>query len=53
MPQLNPVPWLYYLLLVWLIFILLAPAKILSHTNLNEPNSKNTKTHKFMWTWPW
>nr|AOW69082.1 ATP synthase F0 subunit 8 [Rana pyrenaica] len=53
MPQLNPVPWLCYLILVWLIFLSLAPSKILNHTNLNEPSSKSTKTDNYMWTWPW
>nr|YP_010192473.1 ATP synthase F0 subunit 8 [Rana johnsi]QZO77442.1 ATP synthase F0 subunit 8 [Rana johnsi] len=53
MPQLNPVPWLCYLTLAWLIFLTLAPTKILNHTNLNEPNTKNTKTTSHTWTWPW
>nr|YP_009228369.1 ATP synthase F0 subunit 8 [Pelophylax cf. terentievi GM87-239]AKQ19798.1 ATP synthase F0 subunit 8 [Pelophylax cf. terentievi GM87-239] len=53
MPQLNPSPWLLYLLLAWFIFLLSAPNKILGHTNLNEPNTKNTKMTKFTWTWPW
>ncbi|APY20706.1 ATPase subunit 8 (mitochondrion) [Aquarana catesbeiana] len=53
MPQLNPLPWLFYLFMAWLIFLLLTPTKILNHTNLNEPGSKSTKTNKFMWTWPW
>nr|YP_009132560.1 ATP synthase F0 subunit 8 [Pelophylax shqipericus]AKA55379.1 ATP synthase F0 subunit 8 [Pelophylax shqipericus] len=53
MPQLNPSPWLLYLLLTWLILLFLAPSKISGHTNLNEPSTKNTKTTKFTWTWPW
>nr|YP_009250823.1 ATP synthase F0 subunit 8 [Rana amurensis]AMY15645.1 ATP synthase F0 subunit 8 [Rana amurensis]ASO66800.1 ATP synthase F0 subunit 8 [Rana amurensis] len=53
MPQLNPAPWLCYFILVWLILLSLAPSKILSHTNLYEPSSENTKTNNFMWTWPW
>nr|YP_009183156.1 ATP synthase F0 subunit 8 [Rana huanrensis]ALM54858.1 ATP synthase F0 subunit 8 [Rana huanrensis]UJT97726.1 ATP synthase F0 subunit 8 [Rana huanrensis] len=53
MPQLNPLPWLCYLILVWLIFLSLAPSKILNHISLNEPNSKSAKTNNYMWTWPW
>nr|YP_008816340.1 ATP synthase F0 subunit 8 [Babina subaspera]BAO04476.1 ATPase subunit 8 [Babina subaspera] len=53
MPQLNPVPWLIYFLLTWLILLFLAPQKILSNTNPNEPGSKNLKTTNYMWTWPW
>nr|YP_009034287.1 ATP synthase F0 subunit 8 [Amolops mantzorum]AHZ87101.1 ATP synthase F0 subunit 8 [Amolops mantzorum] len=53
MPQLNPSPWFFYLLLTWLILLFLTPNKILGHINLNEPNPKSTKTNNFTWTWPW
>nr|APB02947.1 ATP synthase subunit 8 [Amolops chunganensis] len=53
MPQLNPTPWFFYLFLVWLIILFLAPGKILGHINLNEPNPKSTEALKFTWTWPW
>nr|AGN71260.1 ATP synthase F0 subunit 8 [Amnirana albolabris] len=53
MPQLNPTPWLLYLLLAWLILLFLSPNKILGHINLNQPNPKTAKLANFMWTWPW
>nr|YP_010891589.1 ATP synthase F0 subunit 8 [Hydrophylax leptoglossa]WJL98145.1 ATP synthase F0 subunit 8 [Hydrophylax leptoglossa] len=53
MPQLNPTPWLLYLILTWLVLLLVAPNKILGHTTLHDPNPKATKTYNFTWMWPW
>nr|BCG05730.1 ATP synthase F0 subunit 8 [Glandirana rugosa] len=53
MPQLNPSPWLLYLVLTWLIVLFLTPNKILGHTKLNEPNAKTTKMFNLSWPWPW
>nr|YP_514702.1 ATP synthase F0 subunit 8 [Mantella madagascariensis]BAE79518.1 ATPase subunit 8 [Mantella madagascariensis] len=53
MPQLIPDPWFFTLLTSWLILMLLAPKKILTHITLNDPNSKNMKTTHSTWNWPW
>nr|YP_009048374.1 ATP synthase F0 subunit 8 [Microhyla pulchra]AHG24970.1 ATP synthase F0 subunit 8 [Microhyla pulchra] len=53
MPQLIPDPWFFIFFSAWMIIILLAPQKILSHKILNEPNSQHSKTSHQTWTWPW
>nr|YP_009072519.1 ATP synthase F0 subunit 8 [Glandirana tientaiensis]AIQ78409.1 ATP synthase F0 subunit 8 [Glandirana tientaiensis] len=53
MPQLNPKPWLFYLVIVWLIFPILPMIKILGHTSMNEPNTKTVKMVNPSWSWPW
>nr|AHG32626.1 ATP synthase subunit 8 [Glandirana rugosa]BCG05717.1 ATP synthase F0 subunit 8 [Glandirana rugosa] len=53
MPQLNPMPWLFYLIITWLIFLFLAPKKILGHIKINEPNTKTTEMSYISWSWPW
>nr|AAP41269.1 ATPase subunit 8 [Strongylura scapularis] len=54
MPQLNPTPWFTTLLITWLVFLIIIPPKIMTHTfpnDLNTQDTKNTKTET--WTWPW
>nr|AAW67998.1 ATPase 8 [Limnonectes bannaensis] len=53
MPQLLPDPWLTIFMCSWIIFICLAPKKILNHLFLNEPTSKTSKVLKQTWTWLW
>nr|YP_009104481.1 ATP synthase F0 subunit 8 [Fulica atra]AHA13339.1 ATP synthase F0 subunit 8 [Fulica atra]AJW59209.1 ATP synthase F0 subunit 8 [Fulica atra]QGL54703.1 ATP synthase F0 subunit 8 [Fulica atra] len=54
MPQLNPHPWFYIMLMTWLTLSLIIQPKLSSFptTNpiLNKPVT-NTKTNP--WTWPW
>nr|YP_003457256.1 ATP synthase F0 subunit 8 [Chaunax pictus]BAC23324.1 ATPase subunit 8 [Chaunax penicillatus]BAI77044.1 ATPase subunit 8 [Chaunax pictus] len=54
MPQLNPTPWLYILLLTWLIFLVVLPPKIMAHVFPNMPHLHhifNFQTNN--WYWPW
>nr|YP_004327606.1 ATP synthase F0 subunit 8 [Odorrana ishikawae]BAJ10917.1 ATPase subunit 8 [Odorrana ishikawae] len=54
MPQLDPVPWFCYLLITWLIFMLLAPNKIMAYVSLNKLNTKKAKMiSPQTWTWTW
>nr|YP_009104558.1 ATP synthase F0 subunit 8 [Porphyrio porphyrio]AHB23330.1 ATP synthase F0 subunit 8 [Porphyrio porphyrio] len=54
MPQLNPHPWFYIMLMTWLTLALIIQPKLLSFFPTNTIHDKpltNTKTHP--WTWPW
>nr|ABQ65592.1 ATP synthase F0 subunit 8 [Phapitreron amethystinus] len=54
MPQLNPNPWFFIMLLSWLTFSLIVQPKLLSFTTTNPPNNKTLTTMKTTpWTWPW
>nr|YP_009368339.1 ATP synthase F0 subunit 8 [Gallinago stenura]ARK36833.1 ATP synthase F0 subunit 8 [Gallinago stenura]ASS30590.1 ATP synthase F0 subunit 8 [Gallinago stenura] len=54
MPQLNPNPWFFIMLMSWLTFSLLIQPKLLSLTSTNTPTNKTTTTTKTTsWTWPW
>nr|YP_009164153.1 ATP synthase F0 subunit 8 [Odorrana schmackeri]AHN13446.1 ATP synthase F0 subunit 8 [Odorrana schmackeri]AKN10616.1 ATPase subunit 8 [Odorrana schmackeri]ARO35562.1 ATP synthase F0 subunit 8 [Odorrana schmackeri] len=54
MPQLDPVPWLYYFLMTWFIFVSLAPQKILAHINLNKLSTNKAKmSPRQAWAWTW
>nr|QDH12200.1 ATP synthase F0 subunit 8 [Glandirana emeljanovi] len=53
MPQLDPMPWLFYLTITWSVILLLAPAKILGHIKTDDPHTKATKTFYLSWSWPW
>nr|YP_010960474.1 ATP synthase F0 subunit 8 [Lepidopus altifrons]WNH37851.1 ATP synthase F0 subunit 8 [Lepidopus altifrons] len=54
MPQLDRSPWFAILLLSWLIFLVVIPAKVTSHFFPNSPTVKDTKTRKNLpWTWLW
>nr|YP_010042813.1 ATP synthase F0 subunit 8 [Amyda cartilaginea]AQY56286.1 ATP synthase F0 subunit 8 [Amyda cartilaginea]QPC56546.1 ATP synthase F0 subunit 8 [Amyda cartilaginea] len=53
MPQLNPNPWLYILLITWLTYTLIYQPKITSFLQTNNIiyNHKSLNTHP--WNWPW
>nr|YP_009739235.1 ATP synthase F0 subunit 8 [Ailia coila]QIC20054.1 ATP synthase F0 subunit 8 [Ailia coila] len=54
MPQLDPNPWFLILVFSWLIFLVVIPQKILSHTFTNEttaPSAEKLKSN--VWNWPW
>nr|YP_009991639.1 ATP synthase F0 subunit 8 [Eurystomus gularis]QNN84461.1 ATP synthase F0 subunit 8 [Eurystomus gularis] len=54
MPQLNPNPWFFTMLLTWLTFLLIIQPKLLSFISLNPPANKALPTIKTTpWTWPW
>nr|WDE80069.1 ATP synthase subunit 8 [Sphyrapicus varius]WDE80070.1 ATP synthase subunit 8 [Sphyrapicus varius]WDE80071.1 ATP synthase subunit 8 [Sphyrapicus varius]WDE80072.1 ATP synthase subunit 8 [Sphyrapicus varius]WDE80073.1 ATP synthase subunit 8 [Sphyrapicus varius] len=54
MPQLNPNPWFFIMLLSWLTFSLMIQPKLLSFTNTNPPTNKTLTTTKTTpWSWPW
>nr|YP_009642535.1 ATP synthase F0 subunit 8 [Psittacula derbiana]YP_009721068.1 ATP synthase F0 subunit 8 [Psittacula alexandri]QCG69029.1 ATP synthase F0 subunit 8 [Psittacula derbiana]QGM79866.1 ATP synthase F0 subunit 8 [Psittacula alexandri] len=54
MPQLNPNPWLFIMILSWLTFSLIIQPKILAFTPTNPPTNKTPMTTKNSpWTWPW
>nr|BBH37360.1 ATPase subunit 8 [Uropterygius concolor]BBH37373.1 ATPase subunit 8 [Uropterygius concolor] len=54
MPQLNPSPWFVILVFSWLVFLLIAPTKVMAHTFTNDPNQTTKKSIKTNpWNWPW
>nr|AKO90242.1 ATP synthase F0 subunit 8 [Scuticaria tigrina] len=54
MPQLNPSPWFMILVFSWMVFLLIAPTKVMAHTFANEPTQLPTKSIKTSpWNWPW
>nr|UFA46194.1 ATP synthase F0 subunit 8 [Horornis parens]UFA46207.1 ATP synthase F0 subunit 8 [Horornis parens] len=54
MPQLNPAPWFFIMLITWLTFSLLIQPKLLSFVSTNPPSNKtSTIPSTSPWTWPW
>nr|ADZ15109.1 ATP synthase subunit 8 [Celeus elegans]ADZ15114.1 ATP synthase subunit 8 [Celeus lugubris]ADZ15110.1 ATP synthase subunit 8 [Celeus elegans]ADZ15111.1 ATP synthase subunit 8 [Celeus elegans]ADZ15112.1 ATP synthase subunit 8 [Celeus elegans] len=54
MPQLNPNPWFFIMLLSWLTFSLMIQPKLLSFPHTNLPTNKSPATTKTTpWAWPW
>nr|YP_009108355.1 ATP synthase F0 subunit 8 [Chroicocephalus ridibundus]AIV00415.1 ATP synthase F0 subunit 8 [Chroicocephalus ridibundus] len=54
MPQLNPNPWFFIMLVSWMTFSLIIQPKLLSLTLTNHPSNKTHSTTKTTpWTWPW
>nr|YP_009318406.1 ATP synthase F0 subunit 8 [Goura cristata]CEF52458.1 ATP synthase F0 subunit 8 [Goura cristata minor]ABQ65553.1 ATP synthase F0 subunit 8 [Goura cristata]APA16991.1 ATP synthase F0 subunit 8 [Goura cristata]ATZ68974.1 ATP synthase subunit 8 [Goura cristata]ATZ68987.1 ATP synthase subunit 8 [Goura cristata] len=54
MPQLNPNPWFFIMLLTWLTFSLIIQPKLLTFTSTNPPSNKTPTTTKTTpWIWPW
>nr|YP_009109746.1 ATP synthase F0 subunit 8 [Primolius couloni]AHG53067.1 ATP synthase F0 subunit 8 [Primolius couloni] len=54
MPQLNPSPWLFIMVMSWFMFSLILQPKTLSFISTNLPINKapmTTKNHP--WAWPW
>nr|YP_009179479.1 ATP synthase F0 subunit 8 [Gallicrex cinerea]AJY78618.1 ATP synthase F0 subunit 8 [Gallicrex cinerea] len=54
MPQLNPHPWFYIMLMAWLTLTLIIQPKLLTFLPINpiqEKPTTSTKTHP--WAWPW
>nr|YP_009519835.1 ATP synthase F0 subunit 8 [Picumnus innominatus]ARB52435.1 ATP synthase F0 subunit 8 [Picumnus innominatus] len=54
MPQLNPHPWFFIMILSWLPLTQIIQPKLLSFTHTNLPSNKAlTPTKTTPWTWPW
>nr|YP_009040550.1 ATP synthase F0 subunit 8 [Aegithalos glaucogularis]AHJ11084.1 ATP synthase F0 subunit 8 [Aegithalos glaucogularis]AHJ11097.1 ATP synthase F0 subunit 8 [Aegithalos glaucogularis vinaceus] len=54
MPQLNPNPWFFIMIMTWLSFSLLIQPKLLTFLSTNPPSSKvPTTSSTTPWTWPW
>nr|YP_009107749.1 ATP synthase F0 subunit 8 [Leucosticte brandti]AIU44989.1 ATP synthase F0 subunit 8 [Leucosticte brandti] len=54
MPQLNPAPWFFIMIISWLTFSLIIQPKLLSFVTMNPPSSKPpTAPNTTPWTWPW
>nr|AGE88803.1 ATP synthase subunit 8 [Amazilia cyanocephala]AHK23353.1 ATP synthase subunit 8 [Amazilia cyanocephala] len=54
MPQLNPNPWLFIMIMSWLTFSLIIQPKLLSFTPTNTPlENPSTSTETTSWPWPW
>nr|USH58233.1 ATP synthase F0 subunit 8 [Atrichornis rufescens]USH58246.1 ATP synthase F0 subunit 8 [Atrichornis rufescens] len=54
MPQLNPNPWFFTMLISWATYSLLIQPKLLSFISPNPPASKKPTTSTTTpWTWPW
>nr|YP_004347669.1 ATP synthase F0 subunit 8 [Pelagocephalus marki]BAK10059.1 ATPase subunit 8 [Pelagocephalus marki] len=54
MPQLNPSPWFFTMLLSWFALLGVLPPKIMAHTFSYKPAPMGTRllTTK-PWIWPW
>nr|YP_009175555.1 ATP synthase F0 subunit 8 [Otus scops]YP_009573012.1 ATP synthase F0 subunit 8 [Otus sunia]ATN41084.1 ATP synthase F0 subunit 8 [Glaucidium brodiei]ALH07265.1 ATP synthase F0 subunit 8 [Otus scops]ARV78444.1 ATP synthase F0 subunit 8 [Otus scops]QBF43952.1 ATP synthase F0 subunit 8 [Otus sunia]QLI52317.1 ATP synthase F0 subunit 8 [Otus sunia] len=54
MPQLNPNPWLFTMLIAWLTLSMILQPKLLSFITTNLPTHKTQTAIKTTpWTWPW
>nr|YP_009256155.1 ATP synthase F0 subunit 8 [Florisuga fusca]AKT26285.1 ATP synthase F0 subunit 8 [Florisuga fusca] len=54
MPQLNPNPWLFIMIMSWFTFSLIVQPKLLSFTPTNTPSENlMTPTKTPSWSWPW
>nr|ABS00807.1 ATPase subunit 8 [Bombycilla cedrorum]AIM46802.1 ATP synthase F0 subunit 8 [Bombycilla cedrorum] len=54
MPQLNPNPWFFIMLISWVTFSMIIQPKMLSFITMNPPSSKKpTIPNTTPWTWPW
>nr|ADW93402.1 ATPase 8 [Brachymeles muntingkamay]ADW93406.1 ATPase 8 [Brachymeles muntingkamay]ADW93410.1 ATPase 8 [Brachymeles muntingkamay] len=54
MPQLNPSPWFFILLLSWAVLLLIFKSKVLTSTPHNNPTAPDlADSHTTPWNWPW
>nr|AGG35531.1 ATPase subunit 8 [Henicorhina leucophrys]QDF45104.1 ATPase subunit 8 [Henicorhina leucophrys]QDF45106.1 ATPase subunit 8 [Henicorhina leucophrys]QDF45108.1 ATPase subunit 8 [Henicorhina leucophrys]QDF45110.1 ATPase subunit 8 [Henicorhina leucophrys] len=54
MPQLNPNPWLFIMIISWITFSLIIQPKLLAFVSMNPPSNKTPTTpNTTPWTWPW
>nr|QDF45112.1 ATPase subunit 8 [Henicorhina leucophrys] len=54
MPQLNPNPWLFIMLISWITLSLIIQPKLLAFVSMNPPSNKTPTTpNTTPWTWPW
>nr|AAM90400.1 ATP synthase 8 [Conirostrum bicolor] len=54
MPQLNPNPWLFIMLISWLTLTLIIQPKLLTFVSANPLSNKPPITPSTTpWTWPW
>ncbi|YP_009944822.1 ATP synthase F0 subunit 8 (mitochondrion) [Aphelocoma coerulescens] len=54
MPQLNPNPWFFILLISWLTYSMVIQPKLASFISMNPPSDKiQTTPTTTPWTWPW
>nr|QDX10699.1 ATP synthase F0 subunit 8 [Phylloscopus griseolus]QDX10700.1 ATP synthase F0 subunit 8 [Phylloscopus griseolus]QDX10701.1 ATP synthase F0 subunit 8 [Phylloscopus griseolus]QDX10702.1 ATP synthase F0 subunit 8 [Phylloscopus griseolus]QDX10703.1 ATP synthase F0 subunit 8 [Phylloscopus griseolus] len=54
MPQLNPNPWFFIMIITWLTYSLIIQPKLLTFVSANPPSSKTPVTPRTSpWTWPW
>nr|YP_010960604.1 ATP synthase F0 subunit 8 [Bathytyphlops marionae]WNH38046.1 ATP synthase F0 subunit 8 [Bathytyphlops marionae] len=54
MPQLNPAPWLLFLVWTWVILTILMPMKVSCYSYPSSPTTQEaSKLNPFTpWTWP-
>nr|AAM70750.1 ATP synthase 8 [Pheucticus ludovicianus] len=54
MPQLNPNPWFFIMLISWVTYSMIIQPKILTFVSMNSPSNKPLATPKTTpWPWPW
>nr|YP_025953.1 ATP synthase F0 subunit 8 [Strigops habroptila]AAP47797.1 ATPase subunit 8 [Strigops habroptila]USH57934.1 ATP synthase F0 subunit 8 [Strigops habroptila]USH57947.1 ATP synthase F0 subunit 8 [Strigops habroptila]USH57960.1 ATP synthase F0 subunit 8 [Strigops habroptila]USH57973.1 ATP synthase F0 subunit 8 [Strigops habroptila] len=54
MPQLNPNPWFFIMIMSWLTLSLIIQPKLLSFILTSPPiNKTSTTTKTNPWAWPW
>nr|AUR27113.1 ATP synthase F0 subunit 8 [Smicrornis brevirostris] len=54
MPQLNPSPWFFIMLISWLTYSAIIQPKLLMFISMNPPSSKTPVTSTTTpWNWPW
>nr|AGZ19020.1 ATP synthase F0 subunit 8 [Idiocranium cf. russeli BMNH 2008.409] len=53
MPQLNPKPWFFIMLVSWIIILMLLLLKMTKHKSLNILTQKFNHKESNSWNWPW
>nr|YP_010000369.1 ATP synthase F0 subunit 8 [Oriolus oriolus]QOD96242.1 ATP synthase F0 subunit 8 [Oriolus oriolus] len=54
MPQLNPNPWFFIMMISWLTYSLIIQPKISQFIPMNPPSNKAPAIPSpTPWTWPW
>nr|QUJ18296.1 ATP synthase protein 8 [Chromis nigrura] len=54
MPQLNPSPWFYIMVLGWTAFLLCVPHKVIAFSYCTDSSTPTLdEQEKPIWIWPW
>nr|QUJ18300.1 ATP synthase protein 8 [Chromis vanderbilti] len=54
MPQLNPAPWFYIMVLAWTAFLVCVPHKVIAFSySIDSSTPSSDEQEKLNWNWPW